>query len=138
MAASAISRVRPGNRAVVLQAPKLEAPALEDQHIPHLLGHEGGGEVVEIGVELGRSDPTTGWLMHWAEGNAIDSQPPRFSYKGASGGRGLDDHLGAYTIASENTLTPMPHGAPSDVLALLGCGVTTGLGIVFHNAPTIA
>ena len=39
-----------------------------------------------------------------------------------------------YTIASENRLTPAPQGAPGDVLALLGCAVTTGLGIVFHNA----
>ena len=38
-----------------------------------------------------------------------------------------------YTIASENRLTPMPQEAPGDVLALLGCAVTTGLGIVFHN-----
>ena len=35
---------------------------------------------------------------------------------------------------SENRITPIPSHIKSDVACLLGCAVTTGLGIVFNNA----
>jgi len=105
-----------------------------DQYIPHLLGHEGGGEVVETGPGVRKVKPGDRVVMHWVKGSGIDSAPPRFNYKGQVLSAGWVTTFSDYTIASENRLTPMPQGAPSDVLALLGCAVTTGLGIVFHNA----
>jgi S-(hydroxymethyl)glutathione dehydrogenase/alcohol dehydrogenase len=106
----------------------------EDRFIPHLLGHEGGGEVVEIGPGVTKVKPGDRVVMHWVKGSGIDSRPPRFNYKGKVLSAGWVTTFSEYTIASENRLTPVPQGAPGDVLALLGCAVTTGLGIVFHNA----
>ena len=106
----------------------------EDRYIPHLLGHEGGGEVVEIGPGVTKVKPGDRVVMHWVKGSGIDSRPPRFSYRGQVLSAGWVTTFSDYTIASENRLTPAPQGAPGDVLALLGCAVTTGLGIVFHNA----
>jgi len=106
----------------------------EDRYLPHLLGHEGGGEVVEIGPGVTKVRPGDRVVMHWVKGSGIDSPPPRFNYRGQVLSAGWVTTFSDYTIASENRLTPMPQGAPSDVLALLGCAVTTGLGIVFHNA----
>ena len=106
----------------------------EDRFIPHLLGHEGGGEVIEIGPGVTKVKPGDRVVMHWVKGSGIDSQPPRFNYKGKVLSAGWVTTFSEYTIASENRLTPAPQGAPGDVLALLGCAVTTGLGIVFHNA----
>jgi S-(hydroxymethyl)glutathione dehydrogenase/alcohol dehydrogenase len=106
----------------------------EDRFIPHLLGHEGGGEVVEIGPGVTKVKPGDRVVMHWVKGSGIDSRPPRFDYKGKVLSAGWVTTFSEYTIASENRLTPAPQGAPGDVLALLGCAVTTGLGIVFHNA----
>jgi S-(hydroxymethyl)glutathione dehydrogenase / alcohol dehydrogenase len=105
-----------------------------DPYIPHLLGHEGGGEVVEIGPGVRKVKPGDRVVMHWVKGSGIDSAPPRFNYKGQVLSAGWVTTFSDYTVASENRLTPMPQGSPSDVLALLGCAVTTGLGIVFHNA----
>ena len=106
----------------------------DDKHIPHLLGHEGGGEVVEIGPGVTKVKPGDRVVMHWVKSSGIDSRPPRFSYRGQVLSAGWVTTFSDYTIASENRLTPMPADAPGDVLALLGCAVTTGLGIVFHNA----
>jgi len=106
----------------------------EDPYLPHLLGHEGGGEVVEVGPGVRKVRPGDRVVMHWVKAGGIDSQPPRFTYKGQVLSAGWVTTFSEYTIASENRLTPMPQDAPSDVLALLGCAVTTGLGIVFHNA----
>jgi S-(hydroxymethyl)glutathione dehydrogenase / alcohol dehydrogenase len=105
-----------------------------DPYIPHLLGHEGGGEVVEVGPGVTKVKPGDRVVMHWVKGSGIDSRPPRFHYRGQLLSAGWVTTFGDHTIASENRLTPMPQGAPGDVLALLGCAVTTGLGIVFHNA----
>jgi len=106
----------------------------EDRYLPHLLGHEGGGQVVEIGPGVTKVKPGDRVVMHWVKGSGIDSPPPRFNYKGQVLSAGWVTTFSDYTIASENRLTPVPQGAPGDVLALLGCAVTTGLGIVFHNA----
>jgi S-(hydroxymethyl)glutathione dehydrogenase / alcohol dehydrogenase len=105
----------------------------DDQYIPHLLGHEGGGEVVDIGPGVTKVKPGDRVVMHWVKGSGIDSRPPRFNYRGQVLSAGWVTTFSDYTIASENRLTPMPLNAPGDVLALLGCAVTTGLGIVFHN-----
>jgi S-(hydroxymethyl)glutathione dehydrogenase/alcohol dehydrogenase len=72
--------------------------------------------------------------MHWVKSTGIDSRPPRFSHKGQTLSAGWVTTFSDYTIASENRLTPVGSEVPSDVRALLGCAVTTGLGIVFRNA----
>ena len=101
----------------------------DDQYIPHLLGHEGGGEVVEIGPGVTKVKPGDRVVMHWVKGSGIDSRPPRFNHRGQMLSAGWVTTFSDYTIASENRLTPMPQAAPGDVLALLGCAVTTGLGL---------
>jgi S-(hydroxymethyl)glutathione dehydrogenase / alcohol dehydrogenase len=106
----------------------------EDRFLPHLLGHEGGGEVVETGpgvTKVKAGDPV---VMHWVKSTGIDSPPPRFDYRGQVLSAGWVTTFSDFTIASENRLTPVAGDVPSEARALLGCAVTTGLGIVFNNA----
>jgi S-(hydroxymethyl)glutathione dehydrogenase/alcohol dehydrogenase len=109
----------------------------EDKFIPHLLGHEGGGEVLEIGPGVRKVKPGDRVVMHWVKGSGIDSLPPRFNYKGQVLSAGWVTTFSSHAIASENRLTPVEGDVPSDVRALLGCAVTTGLGIVFNNAKLL-
>src|SRR5437773_6362654 len=109
----------------------------EDRFLPHLLGHEGGGEVVEIGPGVKKVKPGDRVVMHWVKGSGIDSLPPRFRRTGEASSAGWVTTFSEYTIASENRLTPVVEDVPSDVRALLGCAVTTGLGIVFNNAKLL-
>jgi S-(hydroxymethyl)glutathione dehydrogenase/alcohol dehydrogenase len=106
----------------------------EDRFIPHLLGHEGGGVVMETGPGVNKVKAGDHVVMHWVKSTGIDSPAPRFNYKGQTLSAGWVTTFSDYTIASENRLTPVGKDVPSDVRALLGCAVTTGLGIVFHNA----
>jgi Zn-dependent alcohol dehydrogenase len=73
-------------------------------------------------------------VLHWIKGSGIDSAAPRFRHKGQEISAGWVTTFSDYTIASENRLTRIESTANYDVLALLGCAVTTGLGIVFNNA----
>lgn len=105
----------------------------EDRFIPHLLGHEGGGTVVEVGPGVKKVKPGDRVVMHWIKGTGIDSAPPRFSHQGKTLSAGWVTTFSENSIVSENRLTPVSGEAGFDVLALLGCAVTTGLGIVFNN-----
>jgi S-(hydroxymethyl)glutathione dehydrogenase/alcohol dehydrogenase len=107
-----------------------------DPYLPHLLGHEGAGVVADVGPGVRKVRPGDSVVLHWMKGSGIDSATPQFRVKG----RGTPVNAGCvttfsdYTIASENRLTRIPSGVKADVAALLGCAVTTGLGIVFNNA----
>jgi S-(hydroxymethyl)glutathione dehydrogenase/alcohol dehydrogenase len=105
----------------------------EDRFLPHLLGHEGGGIVVEIGPGVKKVKPGDHVVMHWIKGTGIDSTPPRFSHNGKTLSAGWVTTFSEHSVVSENRLTPVGGDVDFDVLALLGCAVTTGLGIVFNN-----
>ena len=105
-----------------------------DPFLPHLLGHEGAGTVVEAGPGVRKVKPGDHVVLHWMKGSGIDSAPPRFSRNGTLVNAGWVTTFSEYTIASENRLTPIPADVPFDVASLLGCAVTTGLGIVFNDA----
>jgi S-(hydroxymethyl)glutathione dehydrogenase/alcohol dehydrogenase len=105
----------------------------EDRFIPHLLGHEGGGTVVDVGPGVKKVKPGDRVVMHWIKGTGIDSAPPRYSHQGRTLSSGWVTTFSENSIVSENRLTPVSGDVGFDVLALLGCAVTTGLGIVFNN-----
>ncbi len=105
-----------------------------DQYIPHLLGHEGAGTVVDTGPGVSRVKKDDRVVLHWVKGPGIDSRPPRYDLGGQTISAGWVTTFSEYSIASENRLTVVDGDLSGDVLSLLGCAVTTGLGIVFNNA----
>lgn len=105
----------------------------EDPYLPHLMGHEGAGIVVEIGPGVRKVKEGDHVVVHWIKGSGIDSAPPRFDWKGTTVSAGWATTFNEMSIVSENRLTVIPEDVEFDVAALLGCAVTTGLGIVFNN-----
>lgn len=105
-----------------------------DPYIPHLLGHEGAGVVADVGPGVRKVKNGDHVVMHWIKGPGIDSAPPRFDWDGTQVSAGWVTTFNQYTIASENRVTPIDDDIPLEVASLLGCAVTTGLGIVFNNA----
>src|SRR5580700_10651007 len=74
----------------------------EDRFIPHLLGHEGGGVVMEIGPGVNKVKPGDNVVMHCVKSTGIDSPAPRFNYKGQVLSAGWVTTFSDYTVASEN------------------------------------
>ncbi len=106
----------------------------EDPFLPHLLGHEGAGVVVNTGPGVRKVKSGDHVVLHWMKGSGIDSATPVFLRNGTKINAGWITTFSEYTVVSENRATKISADVKSDVASLLGCAVTTGLGIVFNDA----
>ena len=111
-----------------------EISAKQDPHLPHLLGHEGGGTVEAIGEGVTTVKVGNQVAMHWRIGCGIESDFPKYIWRDKTIGGGRITTFNEYALVSENRLTPICEGTPHEIAALMGCAVTTGLGVVFNEA----
>lgn len=98
--------------------------------MPHLLGHEGCGIVEETGPGVTTVSVGDKVVMHWRQGEGIESAFPNYILDGKTISSGKCTTLSEYSITSENRVTTVPDDTPEPLCALLGCGLTTALGII--------
>lgn len=105
-----------------------------DPYLPHLLGHEASGVVIDVGpgVKYVKSDDVV--VLHWRKGLGIEGSPPEYSWMGKKLNAGWIATFNEYAIVAENRLTVIPSDSDMQVAALFGCAVTTGFGVVENNA----
>ena len=106
----------------------------EDKHLPHLLGHEGGGVVVDVGIGVTQVRKGDHVVMHWRKGAGIQSGPPVYRRDNGVVGAGWVTTFNEYAVVSENRVTRVPKEIPFEVAALMGCAVTTALGLINNEA----
>jgi S-(hydroxymethyl)glutathione dehydrogenase / alcohol dehydrogenase len=106
----------------------------EDKYLPHLLGHEGSGVILEVGPRVQYVKPDDHVVLHWRKGYGIDAKPPSYSWKGKRLNAGNVTTFNEYVIVSENRITPIPKEFDLKIAPLFGCAVTTGLGVINNNA----
>ena len=116
------------------QLGEIEGRKGPDRFLPHLMGHEGGGVVAEVGPGVTRVKPGDHVVMHWRKGAGIESTPPRYRRGDAYVGGGWVTTFNELAVVSENRLTAIDRDVPLEVAALMGCAVTTGLGVVANDA----
>lgn len=102
--------------------------------LPHLLGHEGCGIVEEIGLGVTNVKIGDKVIMHWRKGDGIEAPFPKYILDGKVISSGKITTLSEYSIVSENRLTSVPQDTPDELCALLGCGLSTALGIINNDA----
>jgi len=105
-----------------------------DKFLPHLLGHEGGGIVLETGPGVShvkKGDPV---VLHWRKGAGIQAKPAQYQWKGRTVNSGWVTTFSEYSVVSENRVTPVGADIPFEIAALMGCAVTTGLGLINNDA----
>ncbi|MER5768614.1 alcohol dehydrogenase catalytic domain-containing protein [Streptomyces sp. NPDC001985] len=119
---------------------------------PFIPGHEGAGEVVDVGEGVTHVKPGDRVIVCWMPPcdacpscAAGDGHLCRSGYRNlanpnfSSGGTVLPGMLGAGTFAEETVIAayaaiPIPDDVPYDIAALVGCGVTTGIGAALNTA----
>ncbi|MBQ1122695.1 Zn-dependent alcohol dehydrogenase [Streptomyces smyrnaeus] len=128
------------------------------QPAPFVPGHEGAGEVLETGEGVTHLAPgdrvVVCWLppcnscpacrrgqRHLCLAGFMNAGTPNFrrTTGGTAEGGEVFGFAGTGTFAEEVVLdapcaVPIPDDVPYEVAALIGCGVTTGLGAVFNTA----
>ena len=124
--------------------------------LPTVLGHESAGIVRAAGVNVSAVAPGDrviatltafcGRCAYCAEGRSHlcigksetrrdEASPPRLSQSGDEVHQFLDiSSFAEQMLVHESTLVKVPTDVSLDAVALLGCGVATGLGAVFNTA----
>lgn len=98
--------------------------------LPHLMGHEGCGIVEEVGPGVTTVKVGDKVVMHWRPGSGIEAPFPSYVMGGKSMSSGKVTTLSEYSIVSENRLTVVPQDTPPELCAILGCALTTAMGII--------
>jgi len=106
----------------------------EDKFLPHLLGHEASGTVLEIGPGVKHVKPGDTVVMHWRKSLGIEGVPPNYIWRGKKLNAGCIATFNEFAIVAENRLTPIPADSDLEIAALFGCAVTTGFGVIENNA----
>jgi len=109
----------------------------EDRYLPHLLGHEGAGVVKEIGPGVSKCKIGDHVVLHWRKSKGIESKFPKYVVKNNINrtiGAGLVTTFSSFSVISENRLTVIPKSMPLEIAALLGCSLSTALGLVNNEA----
>ncbi|MEO3810839.1 Zn-dependent alcohol dehydrogenase [Sphaerisporangium sp. B11E5] len=122
--------------------------------LPVILGHEGAGEVLEVGGHVTSVAPGDHVVVNWTPAcgacdRCVGGQPylcmtyvmesftlPRFRYGGETPAFGM---VGCGTWAEEIVVPwqgaiRIDPEVPYEVAALIGCGITTGVGAVVNTA----
>jgi S-(hydroxymethyl)glutathione dehydrogenase/alcohol dehydrogenase len=105
-----------------------------DPYLPHLLGHEGSGVVVDTGEGVTKVRPGDPVVLHWLKGSGMEAEAPLYTRAGARVNAGRITTFNVYGVLSENRVTPLPRGADLKAACLLGCAVTSGVGAVLNDA----
>jgi S-(hydroxymethyl)glutathione dehydrogenase / alcohol dehydrogenase len=105
-----------------------------DRWLPHLLGHEGGGIVREVGPEVTTVKPGDHVVLHWRPGAGIQSRAPVYGWNSRKVSAGYVTTFNHCAVVSENRLTTIPTDFDLEIAALLADTLTTGFGIINRDA----
>ena len=105
-----------------------------DPHLPHCLGHEGSGVVLEVGPDVDKIEPGDEVILSWIKGSGADVSSSTYGWGGRKVSSGAVTTFSKYAVISENRLTPKPAGLSMRDAATVGCAVATGVGAVVNAA----
>ena len=140
---SFVENLKPGQVLVKLiysglcgaQINEIDAVKGQDKFLPHLLGHEGVGEVVEIGDLVNHVSIGDKVILHWMQGIGIQSQLPKYlNQRGEIINAGWVTTFNEYAVVSANRCTKIITTIKNKFLPPLGCSATTALGVVNNDA----
>lgn len=105
-----------------------------DKWLPHLLGHEGSGDVLATGPGVKHVRSGDSVVLHWRPSLGIEAVPPKYSLAGKTVNAGWVTTFNEYAVVSENRLTVIDPSTNMKVAALYGCAITTGFGVIDNKA----
>ena len=117
------------------QINEIEAVKGPDKFLPHLLGHEGYARVIEVGPGVTTVVPGDQVVMHWRPGTGVQSSPPIYKWRGEQLNAGWVTTFNKHAVVSENRITRIPYSSyDKNLIPMLGCALTTALGVLENDA----
>lgn len=104
-----------------------------DCYLPHTMGHEGAGIVLEIGTGVNKVKHGDRVVLSWIKGQGADIPSTQYQKQNQTINSGAISTFLQYAVVSENRLTAIPAIMPLREAALLGCAIPTGAGIVLNT-----
>ena len=105
----------------------------EDLWLPHLLGHEGSGEVLAVGAGCTKVKMGDQVILGWVKSEGMDAPGAKYLFNGKVINSGRITTFSNYTIVSESRVVKKPDRLPADVAILFGCALPTGAGMVLNE-----
>lgn len=109
-----------------------------DPFLPHCLGHEGVGRVVEVGPSVLKVKAGDRVLLSWMKGSGADVPGTVYGWNGRKVNAGGITTFSRHAVISENRLTVCRQELADRDAALVGCAVATGMGAVVNTAAVKA
>ena len=116
------------------QLNEIEAAKGPDKFLPHLLGHEGIGVVLEVGPLVRSVAVGDQVVLHWMPGEGIQSDPAVYDWRRKRLNAGWVTTLSELSVVSENRCTKLNSTLELKHLPLLGCAATTAAGVIGRDA----
>lgn len=104
-----------------------------DPWLPHLLGHEASGTVLETGDGVTKVRPGDEVILGWLKGSGAEAPVARYRCGDITINAGRVTTFSTHTVVSENRVTLKPREIPRDEAILFGCALPTGAGMVMNQ-----
>tara|TARA_X000000950_G_scaffold287435_1_gene399670 strand:- start:2204 stop:3274 length:1071 start_codon:yes stop_codon:yes gene_type:complete len=106
----------------------------KDKFLPHLLGHEGTGIIVNKNKYVKKFKVGDKVILHWQKSEGYDSCSPNYFMGKKKINAGKVTTFNEFAVVSENRITRMPKGISEKEAVIFGCALTTGFGAVVYDA----
>lgn len=116
------------------QINEIDAAKGTDKFLPHLLGHEATAIVMERGEGVTTVKKGDSVVCHWRKGAGIQAPTPKYRSSRGVVNAGWVTTFNEYAVVSENRITPIPQNFDPELGALMGCAVTTAMGVINRDA----
>ena len=106
----------------------------KDNFLPHLLGHEGTGIIIDKNKSVKKFKKGDKVILHWQKSEGCDAHSPTYFMGKKKINAGKVTTFNEFAVVSENRLTKIPKGISKKQAVIFGCALTTGFGAVVYDA----
>ncbi len=104
-----------------------------DKFLPHLLGHEASGEIVDCGPGISKVKKGDTVCLSWIKGEGLDGINSQYKMGAHVINAGGVTTFSDYAVVSENRVTKITKSADLKIASIIGCAVLTGGGVINHT-----
>jgi S-(hydroxymethyl)glutathione dehydrogenase / alcohol dehydrogenase len=104
----------------------------EDKWVPHCLGHEGTGTVLECDASVAKVAKGDKVVLSWLKGLGAEAGGAVYQWQGRAVNAGGVTTFQRHAVVSENRLTKLAGDLSLDLGVAMGCAVPTGMGSVLN------